>query len=166
MLPKEAHGEVDAWMSRHGRSFNALKEVEQTTSGESVPLREAVEIRLDPKMAAMRERAEQALAAPAVGWSIADLDWMPDQAGGYRGVIVLFRSAASAKPVAVLLEVLDVTRPAFARSGDFNISYLSRWGDTECGFDRDLLAACVSALRTPGIIPAADASSAPRASLP
>lgn len=147
MLPPSARPEFDAWMLRHGRSFNALREVTQTATGESVPLREVVEARLDPKLEAMRAQAETAFTQPPPNeWLLAETDWMPDKAGGYRGVIAVFRKDGGVPPVAVLLEPLDETRPAFVRSQAFNLSYLSRWGDVDCGFDATILAYCAGAL--------------------
>ncbi len=136
MLPDEDPARLEAWMDRHGREFDQL-----------TPLHEQGSRGAPPPPSPLWARAESALQAVRRhgAWTMKALQ--PNAYGSARaGLVALFHREDRGDFSAILLEPRDPARKAFARTQDFNVSYLRQWQGQECGFDEGLVRACVTAL--------------------
>jgi hypothetical protein len=135
MLPDEPSGTVEAWMDRYGRSFDQL-----------TPRTPARAPTHTPAFEAACARAERALrdGAGVPDWQIEASAFLC--APRKPGMTVVFERFDRASRVVLLLEPRSESGASYARSRDFDISYLKEWNGRTCEFDRALLAWCVKSI--------------------
>jgi hypothetical protein len=136
MLPDEDPAHLEAWMARHGREFDQI-----------TPLHEQAPRGAPPAPSPLWARAEGALqAGRRYGAWVMDALQSNAYGGARAGLVALFHREGGGESSAILLEPRDAARKAFARTRDFNVSYLRQWQGKDCGFDEGLMRACVTAL--------------------
>jgi hypothetical protein len=134
MLPEEDPARIEAWMDRYGREFDQM-----------TPLHEQGMRGKPPPPSPLLVRAEHALRAARRdgGWV---MEGVEPRAQGGAGFVALFRREGQSGRSAILVEPRDPARKAFARTRDFNVSYLQQWQGRSCVFDDGLLRDCLRRL--------------------
>jgi radical SAM superfamily enzyme YgiQ (UPF0313 family) len=141
MLPGEDPARLDAWMDRFGREFDQITPVTQQEG--RVKEKKPAPAVLGPSLS----RAERAIP---IGWSrggwVMEATAQHANGASHVGVVALFRHASKRERAAILIEAHDPSRKAFARTRDFNVSYLVEWQGAACAYDGALVKECVRAL--------------------
>jgi hypothetical protein len=137
MLPEAERATAEAWMARHGREFDQLTPPHDGAArGASAP----------EVVSAVWACAQRALeGASPDGWV---LDGIHHRiaSGDEAALTALYKASGGAATFALQLEPRDTARKAFARTRDFNVSYLRSFQGVPCSADDALLRACISAL--------------------
>jgi hypothetical protein len=125
-------------MDTYGREFDQITPVSQQA-------RYAKQRVASPEpLRSVLSRAERALRAGSGrgGWVMEGFGRLATDAVS-AGLVALFRHEGTRERSAILVEPRDLSRKAFARTRDCNVSYLLEWQGTTCRYDDFLIKECV-----------------------